>query len=159
MQRAKWPRRLLLRTRSSSPACNLMRQVHSALCTLWGTHSRYSRLMFSPGPHRATYDRQAHKHSILARQAVQTAQATLNLCFTAPGNLQVEKTKQEIRDRLDPKVLAFLQKRAAQRQSQKEQPNPVAASSMVSPSPAVCFAIAIALCSGGSIVLQRLILL
>ena len=131
MQRAKWPWRLLLRTRSSSPACNLMRQAYSALCMLWGTQSRYSRLMFSPGPHRATYDRQAHKHRILARQAVQTARANVNLCFKAPGNLQVEKAKQEIRERLDPKVLAFLQKRAAQRESQKEQPNPAAAWSMV----------------------------
>ena len=44
----------------------------------------------------------------------------------------MEKAKQEIREHLDPKVLAFLQKRAAQRQSQQRQPNPAAALSVVS---------------------------
>ena len=33
--------------------------------------------------------------------------------------LQVEKAKQEIRKRLDPAMLAFLEKRAAQRKAQK----------------------------------------
>ena len=39
-------------------------------------------------------------------------------CAAEGVAVQVERAKQEIRERLDPKILAFLEKRAAQRRAE-----------------------------------------
>ena len=45
--------------------------------------------------------------------------------------MQVEKARQEIRERLDPSILAFLEKRAAQRKAQQAASKEVSAGTQV----------------------------